>query len=335
MADRPLNQLSTVYADVPGSGTGPVTLSILDPNGATIASSVVATFVGGDRFRSTFLPLRAGIYTLVWTGAVRTITQQISVGIQPIAGMTKFDVRIQTAQQVAAVWHGIVTDVQDTQFVDNSLIGGADEFVEWWLMMGIEHPDAGITKRVIDYNGAAMILNEPFDNEPVRGDSYVLFSIDPKEIDRAVATAVSDLSEITRIPVEITGLVLDADDIFVLPAGITHIATIYDGNDVLQPKDWSLLTGRRIKLLSEPDDTVKVIGLRHASFPIWEDSIIETDPTATILKAAHILHSTRALGQALDFEEHLRRQLAAEQAADRATRNAVGRLLPGTREVLP
>jgi hypothetical protein len=75
--------------------------------------------------------------------------------------------------------------------------------------------------------------------------------------------------------------------------------------------------------------------LRHPGYPPYETSIIETNPTATSEIAAFHLHQARASGQALDFEEHLRRQLAAEQTAERAKRNSVTRFPSGTREVLP
>lgn len=337
MADRTFGRDAVLLADVPGSGTGPVTITLTDPLGAVVANAATATFVGGDRF-SFILPAASqtltGFYTATWVGAVRSVVQTISIDYQPTAGMTKFDARIQAAKQVSKVVYGRVTTMNDTIMTDNSLIGGSDEYVYWFVMLYPDHPDAGVVRQVIDYNGSAMLLDDTFSSPPLRGDRYVLFDIDPREIDNDLNAAVTELSPITRIPIQLTGLVL-TDTSLALPSYLSHVYAVYADDRVISPLEWNPAAQRTLQFVSAPSGTVRLLGLRHAGLPNYEDSILETNGPATAALTAFRLHSARALGQALDFEEHLRRQIAMEQTAERLKRSSVTRLPKGAREVLP
>ena len=337
MADRSLNQPALVYADLPGGDSDQINVTVTDPYGVAVSQGA-ATSVGDDRYQYlTPILTLSGIYTLAWiyTNSGRIIQHTFSVGQQPVSGITKFMLRAQIAGRVAGVEHGEITAADPGTIADASLIGGADEYRDWWVMLGPESVDAGRIKRVTGYNGSAIELSDEFIEIPLRGDEYMLFEINPREIDRAMEIAINELSEQARIITRIQNILLDTNDDAIVPRGITHITEIWANGTKLLPADYTLYSGRRIHFATTPDAPVDLIGLREAVFPRYEDSIVEVDAASVIARGANFLHANRAGGAAIDVEEHLRRQLAAADDFERAKRIAVGRIPPGTRVVLP
>jgi hypothetical protein len=308
VADRTFGRDALLLADIPGSGTGPVLITIIDPTGATLVNAGVATLVGGNRFSYVLpasLQTTTGFYQLTWVGSVRSVTQLVTLDYQPAAGMTKYRARLQAAHQVGKVVFGHISSISQTFVADN-----------------------------VDFNGTALVIDSDFSVDPVEGEEYVLFNIDPREIDEHLSAAITELSPTAHIPIKLSNFVL-TDSTILLPEYVSHIYLIYDDNDKISPLTWRAIDGRRIQFDTDPSGTITVMGLRSAGTATWDDSILETNPAATVALTAFHLHQNRASGQALDFEEHLRRQIAAEQTAERIRRNAVSRLPPGTRAIVP
>mgnify|MGYP001545240127 FL=1 len=336
MADRTLGRTATLYADLPGGDLDQILVTILDPYGVVLAEEVATTPVGQDRyFYTTPILTLAGVYVVMWSYVIKgvTIQQNITVGRQPLSGLTKYAIRAQIGSRVGEVMFGEVSSADSSTLSDTSLIGGADEFLNWWIMLGPDTPDAGRMKRIVDFNGSAFVLNDTFIEIPVRGQPYILFSISPREIDAALAVAIDELSEQARIETRIEAIPV-VDDLALVPDAITHVSAIFNDHEKMLPGDWHMEPGRQIAFDTSPNDPVDLVGLRQAGYPMYEDSYIETNPTATIARAANFLHANRAGGAAIDTEEHLRRQLASADYFERARRTAVGRILPGTRAVL-
>jgi hypothetical protein len=146
--------------------------------------------------------------------------------------------------------------------------------------------------------------------------------------------AIAELSPLARIEL-FYGAVPLVDDLLSIPAGLTHVSAIHTSEGLLTPSSWLMRSGRRVGFVAAPtDEVLGVAGLRDATYPEWEDSIIETDEATTVARAALNLHANRASGQSLDQEEHLRRQLAAQEEYEGTKRNSVGRIPSGSRPVL-
>jgi len=337
MADREILRVATLIADLPGGDDDIVDLTITDPYGLVLLAAEVIAPSGWNRYRyTTLLPLVfAGLYTAEWhlLAADTTTTQVFSVGRQPTAGITKFLLRSQIGSRVSEVVRGTVSNAGINTLADLSLVGNPEQYNYYWIMLDPLHVDAGIPFRVVGYNGSAFELHRPFTTPPTYGAKYTMFQINPTEIDEAMQIAVNELSEQARIEVRIEDALV-VDDLFTLPAGITHISEIWSNEDKLLPVDWHVRTGRRIAWEATPTEPVDLVGIRSATFPLWEDSIIESDPFTTSARAAFLLHANRAGGAAIDPEEHLRRQLAASDDYERGKRNSVGRIPPGSRPVL-
>lgn len=336
MADRTIGQPATLYADLPGGDLDQILITITDPYGVVVSEEDATTSVGQDRyFYTTPLLTLAGVYDVAWSYVTKgvVIPQIFTVGHQPLSGLTKYDLRIQIASRVSEVEFGEVSSADASTIADTSLIGGADEFVNWWIMLEPDTLDAGRVKRVVDFNGSALVLNDNCIDIPLRGQAYMLYKVNPREIDRAMKVAINELSQQTRIETRVENILV-VNDLLTVPRGVTHITEIWANHIKLVASTWHMESGRRIAFDSTPEAPVDLIGLRQASFPQFEDSIIETDSAATIARGANLLHANRAGGAAIDTEEHLRRQLAAADDYERARRIAVGRIPPGTRIVL-
>jgi hypothetical protein len=336
MADRTLGQTALLYADLPGGDLDQILVTVLDPYGVIVSEEDVTVPAGQDRyFYTTPILTLAGVYDVQWSYVTRgvTVQQTFTVGRQPLSGLTKYDLRAQIASRVSEVEFGEVSSADSSTIADTSLIGGADEYVNWWVMLGPDTVDAGLIRRVVDYNGSALVLNDPFISTPLRGQQYILFKVSPREVDRALRVAVNELSQQTRIETRIENISV-VDDLLVVPRGITHVSAVFANHIKQLPADWHMESGRRIAFDTSPDAPVDLIGIRESGFPQYEDSLVETDVTATIARGANLLHANRAGGSAIDTEEHLRRQLASADDFERARRTAVGRIPPGTRIVL-
>jgi hypothetical protein len=338
MADRSIDEVATIYTDLPGGSSDTIELTITDPLGTIIVDAEVVPVVAQNRFAYTTATELTipGVYRADWhyTVADNIITQYFTVGKQPLTGITKYQLRYQIASRVSPAWVGEVYSADTQSIVDHTLIGQPEEYILWWVMTDPASEDAGRIKRVTGYNGSALEISPPFIAAPVMLDSYTLFAVSPREIDNAMRMAINELSNQARIELRINDIQADEDDIITIPNGVTHISEVWGDNEAILPATWRPLPGRRIIFETLPDEPIDLIGIRQAGFPLWEDSIVETDPTTTVARAANLLHASRAGGAAVDPEEHLRRQLAAADDFERARRTSVGRIPPGTRPVL-
>jgi hypothetical protein len=339
MADRELFRDALVSADLFGfDAAGPVYLTTTDPYGVVAINAEETTPLGDHRFTHTIPAIlmdTPGVWTNAWSdGVSRTVLQTFTVGRQPLAGVTKHDLRINIASRVSHVHFGIASSEEDQVITDTSLIGGSDEFQYWWVVPRPGSVDAGRFLRVVNYNGSGLVLNEPLLEPIQRGEPYTLMKINPREVDKAIHIAVAELSPLARIELFYDAVVV-ASDLLTLPAGITHVSTVHTSTGLLTPGSWILRSGRRIGLTATTDETtLGITAIRDAIYPLWEDSILEVDEATTVARAAMHLHANRAAGTGLDQEEHLRRQLAAQEEYERLKRNSVGRIPAGSRMIL-
>lgn len=338
MADRELSRDALVLADLHGfEASGPVFLTVLDPYGVVVVDNELTTPLGASRFEYVIegdLMDTPGVWTNRWTDTNRTIVQTFTVGRQPLAGVTKHDLRLAVADRVSEVHYGFATSEETQSITDTTLLGGANEYDYFWVIPNPYGADAGRYLRVTGFNGSALELSAPFLQPIQPGESYSLTKVNPREIDRAIKMAIAELSPLARIEMFYGEVPVVADHL-VLPAGLTHVSTIHTTAGPLTAMSWAPRSGRRIGFTTTPSEaTYGVSGLRDATYPEWEDSVIETDEATTVARAALNLHANRAAGQALDQEEHLRRQLAAQEEYERTKRNSVGRIPAGSRPVL-
>jgi hypothetical protein len=339
MADRQLLAATTIYADFAGLVEGEaVTVSLLDPLGTpAVLFDTVAQARGEGRYTFDVPALTfsmSGIWTAIWTAVSgASIVQEFSVGVQPLAGLTKWDMRIQLARRVESVVMGRVSYAVVNSISDNLLAGGADEYQFWYLMLPSQ-PDAGRVFRVTSWNGSALELSDNFIEIPKRGQQYALFNIDPLELDQAMNAAIAEIAPMTRIEEQIGPMPAVLGEV-ALPKGINYVSEVFsDTTDAeVSRSTWDLRTRRRL-VVPTTNLAVHVRGLRDAVMPTWEDSIVETAVSTTIARAAITLHSSRASGPALDMEEHLRRQVAAQDDYERSLRRTAGRMPAGVREVM-
>ena len=340
MADRDLDRVATLSADLPGGDSDTIFLTVTDPFGTVIVDAVNVPSLGKNRYRYTTTVLLdiEGIYSATWHYQDKDsdVHQQFTVGLQPVYGISKFDARIQIASRVSRVFYGQVSVADENLISDDSLIGGSQEFRYWWIMLDPSSNDAGRVFRVRDYNGQALELSSGFITIPDDGQTYILFDIDPREIDRAINLAISELAQQARIDMRLTNLdlLVDADDRVVLPPELSHVSELWSNGTKLLPTEWSMMPNRRIQFSTTPDAPTEVVAQRSAAAPVWEDSILEIDPPSLVARASNFLHASRAGGAAIDNEEHLRRQLAASDEYERVKRGAVGRIPPGSRAVI-
>lgn len=334
--DRELGRVATLTADLPGGDLTTIALTVTDPNGLVIVAAVVPTSLGVDRYTYTTTPVLSvgGVYQADWVYATgRTETQLFTVGRQPIASISKYMLRIQIGSRVSDVVRGEVSSADVNTIADDSLVASPEKYNYWWMMMNPQHTDAGRRFRMRAYNGSSMEFSRNFISIPEAGEQYTLLRVDPREIDEAMAMAVNELAEQVRTEVRLEAVTV-TNDLVTLPRGITHVAEVWADGIKLRPDAWLMRAGRRVGFISTPTDPVDIIGQREAGFPVWEDSIVETDAFTTVARAAFLLHANRAGGAAIDTEEHLRRQLAAADDFERGRRTAVGRILAGSRMVI-
>lgn len=341
MADRELFRDALLSADLfEFAAAGPVYLTTIDPYGVVVNDAVETTPVGVDTHRFTYLTEAElidtpGLWTNLWSDGSTTVTQTFTVGRQPLAGVTKHDLRLNIAERVSEVHYGIASSEEDQVISDSSLLGGSNEFDYWWVIPSPTSTNAGRFYRVVGFNGSGLVLNEPLMVPIKRGEPYTLIKISPREIDRALRLSIAELSPLARIEVFYGEVPISSDLFMTIPSGLTHIAAVHTTTGLLTPASWTMRSGRRISLADDPSvTTLGITGLRDAAYPEWEDSIVETDEATTVARTALHLHASRASGPGIDQEEHLRRQLAAQDEYDRTKRNSVGRIVTGSRAVL-
>lgn len=342
MADRELSRDALVSADLFGFPSDAlVLLTVLDPYGVAVVDNSPATHIGENRFTYVIpgdILDTPGVWTNRWSLILdensRTVVQTFTVGRQPLAGVTKHDLRLSVADRVSEVHYGIAASEESQVITDHTLLGGSNEYDNFWVIPNPYGDDAGRFLRVTGFNGSALELSAPFLSPIQPGEPYTLTKINPREIDRAIKMAVAELSPLARLEI-FYGEIPVINEYLNLPAGLTHVAAVHTTTGQMTPNSWITRSGRRIGFVVAPTDaTLGVSGLRDAAYPEWEDSVIETDEATTVARAALHLHANRAAGQALDQEEHLRRQLAAQDEYERTKRNSVGRIPAGTRPVL-
>lgn len=330
MADRILNEASTVWMDVPGAtATGDYTLT--DPIGDV---SSLGTGISPSEGRySVSLPAQTipGLYLLTLTVSGTSYQRRFTVGTRNAAGRTRYDIRADAAHRLGMVHIGLVDDADTESVSDVSLYGGASEYVSWWIVFGPDSANPGRSRMISDYNGATLQWADALPTSPVAGDQFTLFQAQPAEIDRALEVAVRDMAELSRIPVTLELAV--ASDAVTVPQLVTHIHQLYEDDTLLTNSAWDTLPGRRVYY--ETDElTLTVRGSRESWPPQWDDSLLDLPPAPIIARVAMQLHFNRARGNSSDLDEHLRRGMVAQDEWEQARRIVSGRIPSGSRLVL-
>jgi hypothetical protein len=332
LADLEPGRTETVYIDAPGNLVE--IIRITDPHGTVVDEDVV-TNLGQGRFEYTIpssLLTTEGVWKLDWltVGLNLVKSQRITVGRRPLSAISKSQLRSQVARRVDMVHVGTVYAVQGDAIVDTTLLGGATNYVGWWVVIN-EGPLRGMARRVVQYNASAMKLSSTFPVDIAEGTSYTLMRLDPREVDEAINTAFADFMRISRTEVTIDGVPI-VNGVVQVPEYVTHVSGIFNGSTMIGKQHWSMLPGRRIEISENYLNTnsgvssVSINGMRNIAAPVWEFSTIDVEPQALIARAAFTLHANRAAGPGVDIKEHLRRQLAALNEQEQTMRRATARL---------
>lgn len=350
MADVEIGRDARIYADIPGlTDDDAVAIEITDPHGESIVAGEFADTVGDGRVAYTWLAENnevEGAYTLNWIGAGGdfSIRQKAYAGQYNPTGVTKSRLRRLVAQRVVPVHHGTIFDPYVDRLVDPTLVGSQSHYVNWWLVIEGDNDLSGMVRRVAAFEGNGLVLSHPLPEEPDRGTEYTLYAINPREVDDAIAAAFSDFGEISRVPMMVTGCVLDDELQTPVPDGFTHLTDVYreevddDEETLVSRSNWSPYPGKLIQISEDADldegDTVTVAGTRNAAAPIWEFSTTDIEVQALVARAAYNLHAARAGGPGVDTREHLRRQIAAFNEQEATMKRAAGRKSSRSRQVI-
>lgn len=345
MPDRAVGRSATIYADLPGLEDEPVFVRVVDAGNVVQVENEPAVAYGDGRYSFTLdasQVARSGVWETTWLGpnGDPTVEQEFTVG--PVSGAvaTKYDLRILTARRLSEVNEEVVSQAMDGTLSSDTLLGGTDNYVGGWVLLGEGEVEAGRPRRIRGFNGTALVLSSPFVNIPRRGTSFSIYRDPPTEIDKALKSAITDLSSSIKIPVRTGNISFETDGggnfIIPVPNGFEYVNEIWHDNDEVDWDSWRLIPNRKIlvdagAVLTSPVD---IFGLRHAGYPVWDDSIIDHDVTAVVARASAYLHSTRAKGVATDPNEHLRRHLAALQEYEDNVRRTVGRIPANARRVI-
>jgi hypothetical protein len=339
VADRARGRAATLIVDIPGlQDDDDVTISISDPAGTAIVTDEEAENVGGGR--ATFgvtaeQHVSAGVYVATWGVEDGEVEQTYTVGTQALSGMTRYDLRYQVAERATKAFACEVSSAGLSGIADHALIGGANNYVGWWVLMSPPSLEMGLGRRVTGFNGSSLELHTSFVEAPSIGEPFVLMQASPRDVDRAIASALADLGATARIKFSVPDVAVDEDFIFTAPRGFTHLSDLWVDDVQVSNLDWSLLPGRRVLVDGiDEDDLITVVGTRDAGIPVWDDSVLDIEPSPVIARAAMALHAMRAGGPGRDLDEHLRRQLAAQDEFERNHRRVAGRVATGSRRLI-
>lgn len=338
MADRTLNDTAVIYATLQPARE--VHVTVTNPYGSITVLDELATEVRTGRYMVDIGIVDVpGVWTARWyDGVSGRVTQHFTVGTQPLAGMSVFDVRAQVSARVENKTHlGSVGEVSGDTFIDETVQGGSGSFGSWWIIVD----EGGLTKprRVKSYSGSGFTVAPGFETPPMPGTRYILTDVSPFMVDAAIKTALSEVSETARIEEVFLAATMtaggDVGTAISIPAGITHVHMVRV-NDIASPRaSWNMAPGRRLFVATDMSTAgAEVRGIRPAGHPQWEDSIVDYEPGAIIARVASIVHAGRAGGQGADIDENLRRQLAALDEYMELRGRSVGRPYPGQMRVV-
>lgn len=346
MADRILNTTATLYVDFPGQESAVVSVDLTNPVDELVRTAALCTHLSSGRYYWTETGLDTpGIWRADFStdsGSTKSIT--FSVGERSTVPQTKWDLRTSIARRIDTVFDGVVMESDYDSLTDETLIGGAGNYIGWWITF---HPDnkdlMGKPFRVRDFNGSSLVVAPTFPVNPPAGTPFTLSELSPREVDKAILDTFADLSGIARIPIALTtGLTIVADEFdaftITLPRTLDFVQSLYIDGAELAFDAWEMRNGRRLIITDTNANTkstdVQIIGQRKATAPAWDDSFLDFDGSAIIPAAAATLHAARARGQGTDLADNLRRQLAAQDVAQRERRRVAGRNLSAARKVI-
>jgi hypothetical protein len=341
--DRILGEDTTIYADFPLPGLLIADVTIEDPFGRVVhtVDDNQADETARHRIPVPGSALTVpGAYRATWQRADgQTVVQTFTVGPRPVPVVTKFQARAQLLGRITRVWYGTVTGGDEESLVDDTLRGGDDDYLGWWVVLAPPHKDMGQLFRVIEFFGttSGLGLHRGWpDRVPPVGAGYLLSAVDPREADRAIENACQAIGGLARVRV-VYDYELPEDRTVPIPRGWTHVLSVSREGRLLHRDQWGLLTGRRLLVTSTdiPVGTVlTVTGLMAQIPPVWDDSVIDLSLPVLLAQAVQTLHAGRAGGAATDPDEHLRRQLTAIDEYDRVVRWGARRVPNGAVRVL-
>lgn len=333
MADRTINRPAVITADIEMHHTIAL-LTVRDSAGIARIQDEAMSPLGDGRWTYTAnegVMNRSGVWQATVSDGTSEITYfTFTVGPRVPAGMSYSETRYAVANRAGRVVSGVVSESDDLSISDGSLIGGPKNYRGQWLQLAPPHPEQGRYRRIVDYNGSSLVFDQPFVSPVPVGTKFYLYKDHPKDIDMMIATSIGDIAEMSRIPTTVSGV--PAVSRYVeIPVGLRDVMEVWinDGTTERQlaRTEYSTLPGRRLLLVESLSSIleVSITGIRALEVPVWENSVIDTEPGVVNSRAAQLLHAKLASGQASDLDEHMRRSMMCAQEWEAALRKSVGR----------
>lgn len=347
MPDRVTGEDLTLRVDT-GSTTGPVTVTVTESTGEEVGTATASEIGGGHWTADVSVGsyTNEGLWTATWDTPSGEIEQEFTVG--PGGYLSKHAVQVRALSRIGESYWGQLSYHDSTQVVDPNLYGGSGDYVGYWFVPSADSDAAGMPRRVKAYNGSSLTLSEAYPFTLPSGTRYLLVrDVSPFEVDDALDEIVATLRRREYPKLHASGLSiedysesLETAEVEV-PLGWDYVTGVYltdsDGDEEEHPPSkWSMIPERRIFLKNVCDDetTVRLYGARDPRSSVWEDSLIDINPSIVIPALAHRLHVARARGSSTDPDEHIRRTVMSYQEFEDAARRFRARVPRNLREVL-
>lgn len=354
--DRIVNQAACVRAYLPGYSGSTIYVRITTPSGSALVDAQQATESDEALFYYTYSASAVpeqGQYTLIWSNSVTMapvlLTQKFVVGSDTKPNTPVYRIMQEAASRVGDRHTGSVRVATTSTITDFSIIGGEGDYKGLYFILdpltcGSEFKE--IVRRVASFNTEHTItLDLPLPSIPPVGTRFYLLEEDPREVFSQVLLAMADHLDLIYPSYNTSITVAQEQDSnnnyryrATVPVPLEWVYRVVneDGDEVAW-NDWDMRPSRVIEIDTsdvEDGDLFYLYGHIKITEPRWWDSYLNTEPGGILARVTHLLHAHHARGDALDPEEHLRRQLAALEEYDRLKRGGMDRLANGSKEVI-
>lgn len=326
-----------LVADLPGEES--VQVSLDDPLGNPVLRNSVAEQISDDRWLVTVAAEMVsipGLWHVIFAGARLVVEFDVSVGNPSPLAVSLWDAVCQVASHYAEVVDGRVVSATRNRVTDGTLGGGAGYWTGKYLTF---HPEDDLANGLVDRRVVAsdsmgnLDVVTPYPADPIAGARYALLPLPVSELVRVLRIAVAEYGRLVRQVVTAADLAVDAGTVIV-PRGLTHVSSVWAGEERLPDSAWVPVPGRRIRVDTDVPE-VMLQGLMPLVVPALPTGFLDCEVTTLLAHGGMHLHSARARGAGLDVEEHLRRMVALGQLAEGHVSRLASRVPHGAREVIP